>query len=109
MSQATITSSTHPDARLFAIFHEREALLATANSSDERTDDDTGALGNRIQALEEEAMRHPIRTAIGLAVYAQIAREIMLTHYIDGEPYHVDQVVLTLFDRVEDFAAQRAA
>ncbi len=109
MSQAAITSSTHPDARLFAIFHEREALLATANSSDERTDDETGALGNRIQALEEEAMRHPIRTAIGLAVYAQIAREMMVAHYIDGEPYDVDQVVLTLFDRVEDFAAQRAA
>ncbi len=46
MSQATITSSTHPDARLFAIFHEREALLAAANSSDEQTDDETGALGD---------------------------------------------------------------
>ncbi len=109
MSQAAITSSTHPDARLFAIFHAREELLATANSSNERTDDETGALGHRIQALEEEAMRHPIRTAMGLAVYAQIAREMMLTHYVDGEAYHTDQVVLTFFDRVEDLAAQMAA
>ncbi len=109
MADAVSTTSPHPDARLFHIFHELEALLAAANSSDERTDDETGALGDQIHALEEEAMRHPIRTAMGLAVYAQIAREMMLAHYVDGEPYHVDQVVLTLFDRVEDFAVQIAA
>jgi hypothetical protein len=101
--------SANPDAPLFEILHERELLLTRLETAVSLSDQEGDTLTARIGALEEALMRYRITTPAGLAAYAEVAREMMATHCGGNSAYHCDRVVLTFFDRVEDFAVAAAA